>query len=89
MRKGSAMDITPHDERTLEDLQARWPELDITREWWGYLCVPRGTHPVIMAIFPDGVDEQLIRIGEEPAPEAGANVVELSGRRASQPADDA
>ena len=83
------MDITPHDERMLEELQARWPELDITKEWWGYLCVPRGTYPVIMAIFPEGVDTQLTRIREEPAAGTAANVVELSGRRASPPAEGA
>ena len=58
--------VTPHDEQMLEELRARWPEFDITREWWGFLCVPRGTYPVVTAVFPDGVDTQLMRMGEEP-----------------------
>ena len=80
--------VTPHDEQMLEELRARWPEFDITREWWGFLCVPRGTYPVVTAVFPDGVDTQLMRMGEEPAAGTAANVVELAGRRAGPPADD-
>jgi hypothetical protein len=50
------------DQRSLARLQERWPDMEIRREWFGFMAYPKGTDPVVFATYADGIDAQLTRI---------------------------
>ena len=51
--------LTPELEKKLAGLRERWPDMDITYDWFGFLAVPKGTDPVIVTRFSEGVDAKL------------------------------
>jgi hypothetical protein len=53
--------VTRDRERQLAELRERWPDMAVSAHWWGFLAVPRGTEPVVLAMHAESVDNQLER----------------------------
>ncbi len=54
--------LNMQEERDLTRLRELFPELEITREWWGWLAYPKGVHPVVFSTFPEGIESQILRL---------------------------
>jgi hypothetical protein len=61
-------------EKQLADLKERWPDMNVSAHWWGFLAVPRGTEPVVLAMHAESVDTQLERFREATGAEPGVRL---------------